>query len=72
MMAKQARGTQPAGERLKGNAMVGKKATLRQFENVTVSLMREYYLDQSNAIQESSKLMDAIDSIIETAKKRWA
>jgi hypothetical protein len=58
-------------ERLKGNAMVGKKSTLRQFENVTVSLTREFYLDESNPVEECKKLMGIIDSIIIMAKSRW-
>lgn len=63
---------QSTAERLKGNAMVGKKATLRQYENVTVSLMQEFYADESNPLEESKKLMDAIDSIIQMARKRWS
>lgn len=70
-MAKQARAKESTSERLKGNVMVGKKATLRQFENVTVSLMTEFYRDESNPLDESKKLMDAIDSIIRMAKQRW-
>ena len=70
-MAKKTGTRESTDQRLKGNAMVGKKATLRQYENVTVSLMQEYYVDESNPIKESQKLMDAIDSIIQMAKKRW-
>jgi hypothetical protein len=70
-MTKQPKGNGSTDEKLKGNVMVGKKATLRQFENVTVSLMTEFFLDQSDHVKESRKLMDAIDSIIQVAKKSW-
>jgi hypothetical protein len=72
MMAKQAKARQSADHRLKGNAMLTKKAVLRQYENVTVSLMLEFYLDESNHIQECQKLMSSIDSIIQLAKKKWS
>ena len=70
-MAKNAGIEESTGERLKGNVMVGKKATLRQFENVTANLMIEFYRDESNPLEESKKLMDIIDSIIIMAKSRW-
>jgi hypothetical protein len=59
-------------ERLKGTVTVGKKATLRQFENVTANLMVEFYRDESDPLDECKKLMDTIDSIIILAKSRWA
>jgi hypothetical protein len=70
-MAKRERTRESVGERLKGNAMLTKKAVLRQYENVTVSLMIEFFLDESNHIQECQKLMNSIDSIIQMAKKNW-
>jgi hypothetical protein len=51
--------------------MLGKKATLRQYENVTVNLMIEFSLSESDHIKEAAKLMDAVDEIIHLAKKRW-
>lgn len=70
-MTKQSKTSQPANERLKGNVMLGKKATLRQYENVTVNLMIEFSLSESDHIKEAAKLMDAVDEIIHLAKKRW-
>jgi hypothetical protein len=61
-----------ADQRLKGNVMLGKKAQLRQYENVTVSLMVEFCLDESDHIKEAQKLMNSIDSIIQAAKNRWS
>lgn len=52
--------------------MLTKKVVLRQFENVTVSLMSEFYLDESTHIQECQKLMSSIDSVIQLAKKKWS
>jgi len=72
LMTKQTRARQSAGERLKGNVMLSKKSVLRQYENVTVNLMTEFFLDESNHIQESKKLMSSIDTIIEMAREKWA
>ena len=58
-------------QRLTGNVMLGKKAVLKQFENITVSLMVEFYLDESDHIKEAQKLMASIDSITRTAKSKW-
>lgn len=52
--------------------MLSKKSVLRQYENVTVNLMTEFFLDESNHIQESKKLMSSIDTIIEMAREKWA
>jgi hypothetical protein len=71
-MVKQPETKKPTDERLKGTVTVGKKATLRQFENVTANLMIEYYRDEADPLDESKKLMDTIDSIIIMAKSRWA
>jgi len=71
MMAKQGKARQSADQRLKGNAMLTKKAVTRQYENVTVSLMTEFYLDESSHMQECQKLMSSIDTIIQLAKKKW-
>ena len=62
---------QSSNHKLKGNVMLGKKASLKQYENVTVSLMREFFLDESDAVKEAQEMMNAIDSIITLAKKRW-
>jgi ATP-dependent helicase/DNAse subunit B len=70
-MVKHAETKESTGERLKGTVTVGKKATLRQFENVTANLMIEFYRDESNPLEESKKLMEFIDSIIIMAKSRW-
>lgn len=59
-------------DRLKGNVMLGKKATLRQYENVTVNLMIEFALNESNHVTEAKKLMDAVDEIIQLTKRRWS
>jgi hypothetical protein len=71
-MAKQGKARQSTNQRLAGNAMLTKKVVLRQFENVTVSLMSEFYLDESTHIQECQKLMSSIDSVIQLAKKKWS
>jgi len=72
MLARQGKSRQSADQRLKGNAMLTKKAVLRQYENVTVSLMSEFYLDESSHIQECQNLMSSIDSIIQLTKKKWS
>jgi len=59
------------GQRLKGNAMLGKKVTLRRFENATVSLMIEFYCDESNHTQECRKLMSSINTIEQMIRKEW-
>ena len=35
--------------------MLGKKVSLRKYENATVSLMEEFFLDESDHVQESKK-----------------
>jgi hypothetical protein len=71
MMPPKRKESQSANQRLKGNVMLGKKAQLRQYENVTVSLMVEFYLDESDHVKEAQKLMGSIDSIIQAAKSAW-
>jgi hypothetical protein len=71
-LVKQTREAQTADQKLKGNSMVGRKCSLRQYENVTVSLMQEFYIGESDPIKESQKLMESIDTIIQLAKKRWS
>jgi len=71
-MPRQTKNAQPASEPLKGNVMLGKKATLRQYENVTVNLMVEFSLGESDHVKEATKLMNAVDEIIQLAKKRWS
>lgn len=71
-MPRQVKTPEPAPEVLKGNVMLGKKATLRQYENVTVNLMIEFPLGESDHVKEAAKLMDAVDKIINLAKKRWS
>jgi hypothetical protein len=70
-LAKQTRAKESIGERLKGNIMIGRKANLQRFENVTVSIMKEFYLDASNPVDESPQVLDEIGSIVEMARKRW-
>lgn len=71
-MPKQVKTPEPVSEPLNGNVMLGKKATLRQYENVTVNLMVEFPLSKSDHVKEAAKLMDSIDAIIQLAKKRWS
>lgn len=71
-MPRQMKTPESAVERLKGNVMLGKKATLKQYENVTVNLMVEFPLDESDHSKEAAKLMDSIDAIIQLAKRRWS
>ena len=70
-MAKGESTPQSTGHRLKGNAMLGKKVTLRRFENATVSLMMEFYCDESNHIKECQKLMNSINTIEQMIRKEW-
>lgn len=51
--------------------MLSKKETLRKFENITVNLMIEFYLDESDHIKEAEKLASSIDTIVQMARKRW-
>ena len=71
-MPKQVKAAETVDERLKGNVMLGKKATLRQYENVTVNLMIEFSLGESDHVKEAAKLMDAVDQIVQLAKRRWS
>jgi hypothetical protein len=64
--------SETADKPLNGNVMLGKKATLRQYENVTVNLMIEFPLNKSDHVTEAKKLMDAVDEIIQLAKRRWS
>ena len=70
-MEKHENACQSTGQRLKGNAMLGKKVTLRRFENATVSLMIEFYCDESNHVQECRKLMSSINTIEQMIRKQW-
>jgi hypothetical protein len=71
-MAKQAKGSQSARERLKGNVMLGRKVTLQRYENLSVNLLIEFYLDESDHAREATKLAGAVDKIVELAKQRWS
>jgi hypothetical protein len=71
MVAGRGSARQSTGQRLKGNVVLGKKAVLRQYENLTVNLLTEFYLDESDHVQECRKLMNSIDTIIQMAKKKW-
>jgi len=70
-MAKHESAHRSPGQRLKGNVMLSKKETLRKFENITVNLMIEFYLDESDHIKEAEKLASSIDTIVQMARKRW-
>jgi hypothetical protein len=59
-------------ERLKGNVMLGRKVTLQRYENLSVNLLVEFYLDESDHVKEATKLTGAVDAIVELAKKRWS
>ncbi len=60
------------GQILKANVIINRKISLRTFENATVSLMIEFFLDKSNHIAESEKLIESIDQIIPKIRKRWS
>jgi hypothetical protein len=59
-------------ERLKGNVMLGRKVTLQRYENLSVNLLIEFYLDQSDHVKEATKLAGAVDAIVDLAKRRWS
>jgi hypothetical protein len=59
-------------ERLKGNVMLGRKVTLQRYENLSVNLLIEFYLDESDHVKEATKLTGAVDAIVELAKRRWS
>jgi hypothetical protein len=60
------------GQRLKGNVMLSKKESLEKYENLTVSLMVEFFLEDSDHVKESRKLISSIDEIIQLAKSQWS
>jgi len=58
--------------RLKGNVMLGRKVTLQRYENLSVNLLVEFYLDESDHVKEGTKLSSAVDAIVEMAKRKWS
>jgi hypothetical protein len=71
-MVTHGKGQQAADQRLKGNVMLSRKSTLRQYENVTVNLMIEFYLDESDHVQEAQRLMSLVETITQMAKQKWS
>jgi hypothetical protein len=71
-MAKSMKTLGSTNEQLKGNVMLGRKITLQRYENLSVNLLVEFYLNESDHVKEASKLTGAIDSIVELAKRRWS
>jgi hypothetical protein len=71
-MAKDLKGPESTKERLKGNVMLGRKVTLQRYENLSVNLLIEFYLDQSDHVKEATELASAVDAIVDLAKRRWS
>jgi hypothetical protein len=71
-VAKQEKASQSIGQRLKGNVMLSRKESLEKYENLTVSLMIEFFLGDSDHVKESRKLISSIDEIIQLAKSKWS
>lgn len=71
-MKKDMKASESTNERLKGNVMLGRKVTLQRYENLSVNLLVEFYLTESDHVKEASKLTGAIDAIVELAKQRWS
>jgi hypothetical protein len=63
--------SEPTEDRLKGNVMLGRKVTLQRYENLSVNLLVEFYLNESDHVKEATKLTSAVDAIVELAKRRW-
>jgi len=71
-MTKNVKTTETTNERLKGNVMLGRKVTLQRYENLSVNLLVEFYLNESDHVKEATKLTGAVDAIVELAKRRWS